>query len=85
MRAMLAVEFETQVKNGIVKIPVKYREMMEGELKIILLKPEKKTQIPGKQKTAQLKKLLKQIQGKNIFRAITDPIEWQRAIRNEWT
>ena len=82
---MLAVEFETHVENGMVKIPAKYREMMEGNLKIILLKPDKKARVPGKQKTAQLKKLLKQIRGKNIFGAITNPIEWQREIRDEWT
>ncbi len=83
---MLAVEFETHIKNGIVKIPAKYREMMDGELKIILLKPEMGTKIPGKgkQKTVQLKKLLKQIKEKNIFRAIANPVEWQRAIRDEW-
>ena len=82
---MLAVEFETHVENGMVKIPAKCREMMEGNLKIILLKPDKKAKVPGKQKTAQLKKLLKQIREKNIFGAITNPIEWQREIRDEWT
>jgi hypothetical protein len=82
---MLAVEFETRVENGMVKIPVKYREMMAGDLKIILLKPDKKAKVPGKAKTLQLKKLLNQIREKNIFGAITNPIEWQREIRDEWT
>ena len=36
---MLAVEFETQVENGIIKIPEKYRDMVEGDLKIIILRP----------------------------------------------
>ncbi len=82
---MLAVEFETHVENGIVKVPSKYRAMMEGELKIILLKPDRKPKVTFKQNTTQLKKLLKQIREKNIFRTIGNPVEWQRAVRDEWT
>jgi len=49
---MLAVEFETHVENGIIKIPAKYGDMMEGKLKIILLKPDRKAQVPLNQKPA---------------------------------
>lgn len=82
---MLAVEFETHAENGIIKIPEKYRKIAEGDLKIIILKEEEKSKVPGKQKIANIKKLLKQIQGKDIFQNIEDPLEWQKAIRNEWT
>jgi flagellar motor switch protein FliG len=82
---MLAVEFETQVENGIIKIPEKYRDVVEGDLKIIILKEEKKSKIPGKQKMANIKRLLKQIQEKNIFQNIENPAAWQKAIRDEWT
>jgi hypothetical protein len=82
---MLAVEFETHAKNGIIEIPEKYRAMVEGELKVIILKKEKKTKMSEKGKITQLKKLLKQIREKNIFQTIDDPVEWQRTIRDEWT
>jgi hypothetical protein len=82
---MLAVEFVTDAENGIIKIPEKYRKIAEGNLKIIILKEEEKPEIPGKQKIANIKKLLKQIREKGIFKDMKDPLEWQKATRNEWT
>jgi hypothetical protein len=38
-----------------------------------------------KKKRQKLKKILKKIQGKNIFKSIDDPVEWQRSIRDEWS
>ena len=81
---MLAVEFETHARNGTIEIPEKYRAMVEGELKIIILKKEKKPKMSEKGKTTQLKKLLKQIREKNIFQTIDNPVEWQRTTRDEW-
>ena len=82
---MLAVEFETHVENGIIEIPKEYRKAMAGELKIIILKEERRAKTSPKKKIARIKKLLEEIQGKNIFHNIPDPVEWQKAIRNEWT
>ena len=82
---MLAVEFETHARNGTIEIPGKYRAMVEGELKIIILKKEKKPKMSEKDKKTQLKKLLKQIREKNIFQTIDDPVEWQRTTRDELT
>jgi hypothetical protein len=82
---MLAVEFETNAKNGMIKIPGKYREMAEGLLKIIILKEEQKPKISSRNKYFNLKKLLNQVHRKNIFQSIDDPVEWQRAIRDEWS
>jgi hypothetical protein len=81
---MLAVEFETHVENGIIKIPEKYRQIAEGDLKIIILKEEEKPKAPTKQKVANIKRLLKQIKSKNIFQDIENPGKWQKAIRDEW-
>ncbi|MCX6581183.1 MAG: hypothetical protein NT166_13475 [Candidatus Aminicenantes bacterium] len=82
---MLAVEFETNAKNGMIQIPGKYREMAEGLLKIIILKEEQNPKISSRNKYFNLKKLLNQIHRKNIFQSIDDPVEWQRAIRDEWS
>jgi hypothetical protein len=81
---MLAVEFETHVENGIIKIPEKYRQMAEGDLKIIILKKEEKPDVTTKQKVTNIKRLLKQIKSKNIFQDIENPGKWQKAIRDEW-
>ena len=82
---MLAVEFETHVENGMIKIPEKYKEIAEGDLKIIILKQEQKPKISAKRKHFNIKKLLTQIREKNIFHSINDPEAWQRTVRNEWS
>ena len=83
---MWAVEFETHARNGMIKIPEKYREMADGELKIIILKQrEKESGIPGESKNTNIKRLLEQIKAKNIFHTLQDPVEWQRTIRDEWS
>ncbi|MCP5052706.1 MAG: hypothetical protein GY940_36400 [bacterium] len=83
---MVAVEFETYVRNGIIKVPDEYRGIAEGELKIIILKQEMQSEIPGKRnrEISGMKELLKQIRDKDIFQSISDPLDWQRTIRDEW-
>ncbi len=83
---MIAVEFETHVKNGKITIPAQYRKMAEGDLRIILLKNELPIDIslPTPTRISALQQLLKDIQAKNIFKDIDDPVQWQRDIRNEW-
>ena len=80
---MLAVEFETHVENGIVKIPAKFREMMEGKLKIILLKPDQEAKVPGKQKTAKLKRSRAIIEKGCDISSFGDPVQWQREVRKD--
>jgi len=81
---MIAVEFETHVAGGMIRVPNEYTKMLDGDMKVILLKEEEKPEALAQQKKSNLKKLLKKIQGKNIFRSINDPVEWQRTLRNEW-
>lgn len=82
---MVAVEFETYAKNGIIKIPEKYRDFMDGDLKIIMLKQDEKAGNAGKNKMAGIKKSLKRIRERNIFQRIESPEEWQKTLRNEWS
>lgn len=75
---MIAVEFETHVKNGKITIPEKYKEIVEGKLKIIILKneaqPETSIHIPTR--TSAMKQILKEIKEKNIFVGIDEPVQW---------
>jgi hypothetical protein len=84
---MWAVEFETHATDGIIRIPEEYKKIAEGDLKIIILKPEPETSLPAKRQTriSNMKKLLKQIKDRNIFQSVDDPVEWQKKTRNEWT
>jgi len=81
---MLAVEFETHSKNGVIKMPRRYRDIAEENLRILILKQEKLENASNRQRSLSgLKDLLKKIQDKNLFKGIENPLEWQRQIRDE--
>jgi hypothetical protein len=80
---MLAFKFETHAEDSVIKIPGEYNDMIDGDFKTRILKQNQISKIPRKQSHSNIKKLLTQIPGKNIFQTINDPAGWWRTIRNE--
>lgn len=78
---MKTIEFETVIRDGIIKLPSKYRNLANKFAKIILLTDEDK-EIKGKAK--QIRYLIKQITAKKVFTDIENPSKWQKEVRNEW-
>ena len=78
---MSTIEFEAQVKNGIIQIPDKYKELENVFLKI---KIQPRTMKSENNKKLIIKNLLERIIIKNVFKNITSPEEWQRSLRDEW-
>ena len=79
---MKAIEFTTTIKNGIIRLPIKYKKFADSVVRIILLADEKKRKSISKKE--KLEKLFAEATKKNIFKSIENPIEWQKKIRNEW-
>ena len=78
---MKAIEFTTTIKNGIIRLPIKYKKFADSVVRIILLADEKKRKSISKKE--KLEKLFAEATKKNIFKSIENPIEWQKKIRNE--
>ena len=49
---MQAVEFETQIEGGIIKVPSKYLQKSKGSVKVILLYEEKNQEQSVEQNTS---------------------------------
>lgn len=77
---MQAYEFQTQIKNGIIQLPIDYQSLDNAFVKIIILRKAAPKQHPQ----AALQDLLTTIQAKNIFSTIVNPVDWQKQLRNEW-
>ncbi|MBC8182710.1 hypothetical protein H8E88_16540 [candidate division KSB1 bacterium] len=77
---METIEFQAQAKNGIIKIPQKYKYISNAFLKIRLVQEKKQT---DNRKKLKIKKLLQEIRTKDIFKNIENPSVWQRELRNE--
>ena len=78
---MSTIEFEAQVKNGIIKIPDKYKGLENSFLRI---KIQPRTMKSENNKKLIIKNLLERIIRKNVFKNITSLEEWQRNLRDEW-
>jgi len=69
---MSTIEFEVQAKDGIIKIPDKYKELENAFLKIKIQPHRTKSE---NIKKLMIKNLLERIIRKNIFKNITSPDE----------
>ena len=78
---MSTIEFEAQVKDGIIRIPDQYKELENALLKIKIQPRRMKAE---NNKKLMIKQLLERIIKKNVFKNITSPDEWQRNMRDEW-
>lgn len=80
---MKAIEFQTIIENGIIKIPFKYNVLANAKVRIIILTEEPEN--TGVQKKENLKKIFLKMQEQDIFRKIDNPVKWQKDLRDEWT
>lgn len=88
-----AAEFETRAENGLIRLPAGYPELANASLRVLVLSspPDPAdaadaTATAQAQRQARLERLratqAKLVQA-NPFRDITDPVRWQRELRDE--
>ena len=79
---MRTIEFFTQIKNGIIKIPEIFnKDINNRKVKILInIDIDTKTNYD----INKIEKVLEKIKAKNIFKNIEEPVKWQKGIRDEW-
>lgn len=80
---MRAIEFTAKIKNGVIQIPEKYKKLANQLARIIVLTDEENT-TQSPQNIDAIQSTLAQLRDKKVFGEVTDPISWQRSIRDEW-
>lgn len=78
---MEALEFTTQIEEGIIRLPKEFERYSNIFARIIIL-TEKPLNLLSKKE--RLREVMLKIGEKNIFSKITNGVEWQKEIRNEW-
>ncbi len=76
---MKALEFQTYVKNGVIKIPDNYPLYNNRKVKVIMLLQEEVSN-----DKEELLEAFREIQKLDVFSEINDTVEWQKQLRNEW-
>ena len=80
---MYAIEFETKLENdGNIKIPEIYRNRLNGNVKVIILKQEEDYLNEASQPGHCMAEILQSIAEEGGL-GIADPIAWQQEVRCE--
>lgn len=78
---MQAIEFQTYISNGTIKIPKDYSRYNNKKAKIIMFVSDDDTGNYNKQKLVSAFEEAREL---NIFSEIENTVEWQKQVRNEW-
>ncbi len=77
---MKALEFQTYISDGTIKIPVDYSQYKNKKVKIIMLLPDEK----GNYNKQELLSAFEEAHNLKVFSDIENAVEWQKQIRDEW-
>ena len=76
------IEFWGKIEDGVIRLPAEYLGKYSGlDAKILIMA---KPQLDLEDKKARLKSAFANISERNIFQNISDPVRWQKNMRDEW-
>lgn len=78
---MEALEFTTQIEEGIIRLPKEFEKYSNMLVRIIII-TEKPLSLLSKKE--RLRDVMLKMGERNIFSKIANGVEWQKEIRNEW-
>lgn len=78
---MEALEFSTKIERGIIQLPKQFEEYDNAFVRIIILSDKPRN---FSQKKEKLKRILNEMQETDVFRHISNPVDWQKKLRDEW-
>lgn len=81
---MRAIEFKANIKNGMIEIPKRYRNLINRLARIIILTDEEEIDSPPPLDKKAILAVITELNQRKVFADITDPVEWQRSLRDEW-
>lgn len=81
---MKNIEFSTNIKNGIIKVPRRYKNLENTKVKVVF-EPVKSKRAGSKlSQTFLIKSALNKILKRDVFSDIKDAVKWQKKLRDEW-
>ncbi len=86
-----AAEFETTAENGIIRLPADFPELANAAVRVLVLSAEPTRELAEAaalaQKQARRERLaaaFEELRKVSAFRDISDPVQWQRDLHDEW-
>ena len=77
---MNALEFSTQIEQGMIRLPKQFEKYQNAFVRIIVLvEPE-----PPRTQRERLLRVFEKMQHLKMFENIENPLIWQKKLRDEW-
>jgi len=80
---MRALEFETQIHDGVIVLPQPYKQLSVNKSRVIILLAEDNEE-PLSPEKEDLRLAVQKLQDVNPFKTINEPVEWQKQLRDNW-
>jgi hypothetical protein len=78
------IEFWGKIEDGVIRLPAEYLGKYTGLDAKILVMAKPNLDLDLEDKKMRLKLAFAKISDRNIFQHISDPVRWQKSIRDEW-
>jgi hypothetical protein len=79
-RSMNALEFSTQIEQGLIRLPKQFEKYQNAFVRIIVLvEPE-----PPRTQRERLLRVFEKMNHLKMFESIENPLTWQKKLRDEW-
>jgi hypothetical protein len=78
---MDALEFTTQIEQGVIHLPKEYNQYDNTTARVIVLFDKPQSYKTQKEKLSMAFQTMK---GKDMFQKIENPRTWQKQLRDEW-
>lgn len=76
------IEFWGKIEDGVIRLPTEYLGKYTGlDAKVLVMA---KPSLSPEDKKMRLKLAFAKISDRKIFQHISDPVRWQKNIRDEW-
>jgi hypothetical protein len=79
---MKAIEFETTIHHGLIHVPPHYKNMENAQAKVIVIVNESSK--TGNYDKILLLKMLGKANEVGLFGEISDSVDWQKQLRDDW-
>jgi hypothetical protein len=77
---MNALEFSTQIEQGMIRLPKQFEKYQNAFVRIIVLvEPE-----PPRTQRERLLRVFEKMNSLKMFESIENPLTWQKKRRDEW-
>jgi hypothetical protein len=79
---MNALEFSTQIEQGMIRLPKQFEKYQNAFVRIIVLvEPEPE---PPRTQRERLLRVFEKMHHLKMFESIENPLTWQKKLRDEW-